>query len=229
VAIDPRKRQKKLERRKAKDKSRDKALAVSQLRRLAIQSAQASSGEILDCLVPKTLWDEGIGNILFSRELDAGRVAHATFLIDTFCLGVKDAAFFVSPRDEYDHVIRDRLISRFEYQTRSPAFVRKLVEESIIYARSLGFEPHPDYQQAKAIFGDVDANACREVFAFGKDGKPFLISGLNDSPQRCARIVMTLTERCGAGGFDYLLHFPQSKLAAAGLSRFGLTSAREDA
>jgi hypothetical protein len=228
MAIDPRKRQKKLERRKAKDKARNRAVAVSQSRRIANRFERVGGGRILDCLVPTDLWDDGIGQVLISREMDNGHVAHATFLVDAFCLGVKDVVFAVSSRGEYDRLLGS-LVDKFEYDNCSGEFLRKLVEDSVAYARSVGLEPHSDYQQAQAIFGDLDASRCPQQFTFGRSGKPLFICGPNDSPQRCARIVTALTDRCGPGGFDYVLHLPQSKLAAAGLSRFGLISASESA
>jgi hypothetical protein len=38
---------------------------------------------------------------------------------------------------------------------------------------------------------------------FGKDGKPFFMSGPYDTPARCRRIIDTLTRRCGPEGFHY--------------------------
>jgi hypothetical protein len=228
MAIDPRKRQKKLERRKAKDKARNRMAAVSQARWQANRFERAGSGRIVECLVPKALAADGIGGLVISRDLAGDSVAYATFLVDLLCLGVKDVAFGIVSHAEYDRLI-ERLVEKFEYDSRSAEFVRKLVEESVAYARSVGIEPHRDYDRAKAIFGDVDASACQEHFEFGRDGKPLFVSGPSDSPQRCARIVTALTDRCGVGGFDYLVHLPQSKLAAAGLSRLGLTSSNEGA
>ena len=42
-------------------------------------------------------------------------------------------------------------------------------------------------------------------FQFGKDGKPFYVSGPYDSPVKSRRIVDTLEKRCGPGGYDYLV------------------------
>ena len=45
-----------------------------------------------------------------------------------------------------------------------------------------------------------------ETFPFGRDGKPFYVSGPNDSPTRIRRILDTLVKCVGEGGFDYLVH-----------------------
>ena len=119
-------------------------------------------------------------------------------------------------------MLRDKLAGEAGLEPYPPEYIRKLVEDAVEYARSIGFEPHADYQEAKAIFGDIDASACREEFQFGHEGKPFFISGPHDSPAKCARIVRTLLDHCGQGNFDYLLRLSEADMLAAGLSKFVL-------
>ena len=73
------------------------------------------------------------------------------------------------------------------------------------YVKNLGFEPTPDYRIARLIFGDIDAGACPVSFTFGKGGKPFYITGPNDTPAFQRRIVKQLERRCGPGAYDYLV------------------------
>jgi hypothetical protein len=54
------------------------------------------------------------------------------------------------------------------------------------------------------LVGDIPL--APETFSFGNDGKPFVMSGPNDSPTRIRRIVDTLAKRAGPGGFDYVVH-----------------------
>lgn len=218
MTLDPRKRQKKLERKKAKDKEKRQALAVRESKTLAHRFARAETGPVIDSFLPAVLWEQGIGSVVLARDLGGGRVAFASFLLDIYCLGVKDVFFEIASRDEYVRVLRDKMKREFGIEKQSPEFVRKLVEEAVEYARSLGFEPHPDYSQAKAIFGDLDVLLCREEFSFGREGKPFFISGPNDSPAKCSQIVRTLAERCGVGNFDYLVRLSPSQMMSAGLA-----------
>src|SRR5262245_38696707 len=89
------------------------------------------------------------------------------------------------------------------FRVLHPTCARKLVEGAEAYARDLGFSPHPDYQRARRIFGDLDPTACPTHYTFGKDGKPFFMSGPYDTPARCRKIIDTLTRRCGPEGFHY--------------------------
>lgn len=82
-----------------------------------------------------------------------------------------------------------------------------MVGDAVEYARLLGLEPHSDDHQAKAILGDIDAAACREAFEFGRDGKPFFVSGPYDGPARCRKIVAALHENRGPGQYDDVAQF----------------------
>lgn len=117
-----------------------------------------------------------------SRQLSDGTIAFAVFLVDRYCLGVKDVMADILSRYEYDTQIAHKMRSEFTSKEVSPAAARKLVEAAIEYARGLGLSPHPDYQRAKLIFGAINPAECTEQFEFGKDGKPLFIAGPHDTP-----------------------------------------------
>src|SRR5947209_19536193 len=106
MARDERKRQQQLVRKAAKRKQ--KALG---LKSAASQSTSAMSparqmqlaltAPIHECLVPEGLFGMGIGEVLFGRKLPNGDVAASLFLLDVYCLGVKNAFFRVF--SEYDY------------------------------------------------------------------------------------------------------------------------------
>ncbi|MSR57797.1 MAG: hypothetical protein EXS05_09000 [Planctomycetaceae bacterium] len=204
MALDPRSRQKKIERRKAKEKSKERAQKEWN-QRLEAQTVQAiSTAPILHCCAIGTIFERGFGQVLISRELPNRKVAFASILLDLYCLGAKDAMFHVTERGQYDRQMYGHMTATFETVTLKPACARKLIEGAVEYARNLDFQPHPDYSQAKRIFGDIDPAACEQTFVYGKDGKPFYIAGPNDSSDRCTRIMRSLHTRCGPGGYHFL-------------------------
>jgi hypothetical protein len=203
--MDPRKRQKKLERRKAKEKAKKKVLATRNPGDPAVRIERAASAPILHCSTTDVLWDQGMSHVLVSRKLNSGNVAFAAFLVDMYCLGVKDALFNVTSRSRYDWELCDKLFRDREIFKLEPEEARKLVEGAVEYAGELGFPPHPDYLKAKRIFGNIDAGACTKKFVYGKDGKPYFVAGPYDNPSRCRRIISTLTDRCGPDGFHFTM------------------------
>jgi len=174
---------------------------------MASQIALAVNAPIHECLVPANLFERGIGNLVFSRSLPGERMALAMFLLDVFCLGVKDTFFAVVGRDEYDRRLRSWREAE-SLQRIDPAGLRKLVEGGVVYARELGFNPSPDYVVVHKIFGDVEATACPSHFQYGHAGKPFYISGPNDTAIKVQTILDQLQRRVGPGNFDYLVMEP---------------------
>lgn len=150
------------------------------------------------------LFESGIGHVLLSRVVNTRKVAFGAFLLDVYCLGAKNAFFREEPFTRYDE-IRQHLFENDPMIETTPPFVRKLVEDGVKYAKSIGFQPHKDYQIAKQIFGDIDSGSCTVDFTFGQDGKPFFVSGPNDTPQRCREIYEILERNCGSGNFDYMI------------------------
>src|SRR5262249_42995282 len=163
---------------------------------------RAASAPIHECLAPDRLFEDGMGNVTISRKLPSGLLGISFFLLDIYCLGVKDAFFRTLSELEYRAYLRNNPPGGFE--NMSPACMGKLVEDAEDYARDLGFSPHPDYQLAKKIFGDIDKSQCAAVFEFGKDGKPFFFAGPNDTPAKSRKIIETLANRCGPDGFHYI-------------------------
>src|ERR1700739_3982629 len=152
------------------------------------------------------LFDSGCGYLVVSRFKADGRVESGFFLLDVFCLGVKDAGFhcFNSIAD-YQENLLGRLFPDEDRMRMTLAAARKLTEEAISYARGLGFSPGADYKKASRVFGGVTTANCDEQFVFGKDDKPFYIQGPSDSPARVERILRALEARCGEGGYHYIV------------------------
>ena len=153
----------------------------------------AAKAPIADAYTPEGLFETGLGTVWFSRRLEDGRYAVSAFLVDTYCLGVKNAMYNIFPPDHY-HAELEKFLQRSSEQfvARDAAYARKLVELATAYAHQLGIEPHDDYKIAKLIFGDVDASSCEATFNFGRGGKPCYISGPGDTPADLRRILKQL-------------------------------------
>jgi hypothetical protein len=205
MPTDPRKRQKKVERRTAKRKEKKHQLVRAQPSGMAERLQMATRYPVLHSVITDSVWESGMGSVIFSRAVPDGTVAFAVFLIDRCCLGVKNALFAVLPKSVYESKYHRGILSRTPGPDVPPEKARRFVEAAVEYAHALGFAPHPDYLKAKLIFGDVDASACTEDFEFGKDGKPYFTSGPNDSQARCRQIINTLMRTCGEGNFHFMM------------------------
>lgn len=158
-----------------------------------------------EAFVSSNLFELGMGYVILSRFRSEGRVESGVFLLDTYCLGAKDAMFVQLDIADYENDLLERFASQSPLESIEPSCARKLVEDAVRYAAGLGFQPHPDYRKGCRVFGGTDPGACTRQFVFGYHGKPHYVQGPHDSPQRVARILATLKARCGEGNFTYVV------------------------
>jgi yecA family protein len=134
-----------------------------------------------------------------------GRVQLGAFLVDVWCLGIREAAF---AEDFSEGEFRDsleRYLQEDDRQPIHPACAKKLIEGAVAYAKQFGFAPDHDFKKARRVFNGMETSACPETFTFGKAGKPFFVPAEDDSRGRIERVLSMLEARCGAEGFDYIL------------------------
>lgn len=147
----------------------------------------------------------GLVGVLVAREgRRAGEVSACGFLVDTYCLGVKDA---LGPhrveRRELPAFV-DRFFGPFAGEpVEAPTdLARHLVWGAVAYAGDLGFEPHPDFHAAADHLGALEEPSA---ISFGRDGKPFYVEGPEDDTDR---ILATLERRLGYDNFHFLVSAP---------------------
>lgn len=214
MAITARQRQKKLE-----QKNKKKALAKKALRELTQSKTRASfhaQYPIHECLVPDGLFQTGLASIFVARRVPDGTLAVSSFILDVYCLGVKDAFFYVLSEYDYEHKLKAPMIAQHEdqqFESIHVLCVKKLIEGAVEYARALGFSPHPDYRKAKALLGDMDTGACPVRYEYGRESKPCYIRGPNESIARAREIVAQLAGKCGEGNFDYIVQLDEEPAA----------------
>ncbi len=208
MAIDEKRRQKKLARKAAKRKKvlREKKASQREMDATSLRGLihLASNSPIHECLVPKGIFDLGLGDVIISRKMPDGSIAASVFLVDTYCLGVKNCFFRVVSPYEYESRMTD-LRQEEGVEGVEPEYAVKLIEDAVSFAKGLGFNPHKEYPLVKKIFGNIDPSACPSKFEFGKDGNPFYVSGPNATQADSDRIISLLNERFGPEGFHYMV------------------------
>lgn len=159
---------------------------------------------LLGVWVSNGLWEQGIGHVIVARRGSGGKVLFVDFLVDVYCLGIKDLSLACEKESRFKGFlsIMDEQLGR---QVILPAHARKLLEGAVAYAESLGFPPPGDARKALRLLHDSDPATCETSFAYGKQGAPFYVSGPNDSAERRQQIVATLERSCGAGNFHFLV------------------------
>lgn len=156
-----------------------------------------------EAYIKKDWQESGQAYVVAARLRDNGAVELGALLLDTWCLGVKDAVFVDDYTEEgYRDALKNHLPDD-ERQAVHPAYAKKLIEGAVAYAQQFGFAPHRDYKKTRRIFNGVDPEACTEIFTYGKDGKPCFVASEDDAPERIDRILAMLEAHCGTMGFEF--------------------------
>ncbi|TVP97319.1 MAG: hypothetical protein EA381_15310 [Planctomycetaceae bacterium] len=200
-------RQKKLAKKRSKELRQKQELARRNqaMKSLVGQMQWASQYPVHQCYVSETIFGpQGIGPVFLSRKLSDGRIAFMYALIDSKCLGIKDAGGRLCTPGEFDEIVRG-MNGTGQLIPHDASFVRKLVEDAIDYAESIGFSPHADYRRVSALWGDIDSSTCDEEFTFGYEGQPFYVAGPFDDESRQRFIYRRLCQTVGEGNFHFTM------------------------
>ncbi|TVR19781.1 MAG: hypothetical protein EA387_12740 [Nitriliruptor sp.] len=153
----------------------------------------------------------GLVGVLVARgpRSTGGEVSACGYLVDTYCLGVKDA---LPPRRMRERRLPDFVDRFFDGFGTAPVeapieLARHLVWGAVEYARGLGFEPHPDLRLAAGHLGPL-TEPC--AIGFGRDGKPYYVQGLSDDPDR---VLRTLHRTVGQDNYHFLVGVDAFELA----------------
>lgn len=145
---------------------------------LTARVLRAAHAPIRHCLVPETLFDAGIGTVILARGITASYLTLGVFLVDTWCLGIKDTYFRSLDAEDFEMMIDDTT----PMASVDPSYARKLLRAAAAWAASIGFSPHRDFVAVERLFGDVRADASDVTFQFGREGKVLYVPGPRESP-----------------------------------------------
>ena len=179
-------------------------------------SEGGSLAPIADCFVNKScrdalfnpvneldIFDEigGLGLVFVSRKTGYERYTVSTYLIDYWCLGLKDTWGIKKFNGSQYQQLKSKCYSNFKdgYSSITLPQAQAIVYGSIEYAKSFGLRPHRDFEATKEHLGQP--NELIEL-SFGRNGKPCYIQGPHDDTPG---ILKALKNHLGEGNFDYLM------------------------
>ncbi|MDE5871246.1 MAG: DUF1186 family protein [Muribaculaceae bacterium] len=146
------------------------------------------------CYINPDWQENGMAHVIVTRNRAGGNIVYGSFLIDTFCLGVKDAEYAidftaVELEDALQHFRSNHELVETDYNK-----IHNLIYGAIEFAEEGGIAPVKEFAPASYILEeDTDAIPLIE-YEYGKDGKHFLIIG-EDGVER--RYLKTLFDHLG--------------------------------
>ncbi len=162
---------------------------------------KARTLEIGDCFINESYKENGLGHIIVSRLHKGGRKTIGCYMVDTYCLGVKDAFCRVRMEDyEYDDFI-NTLEKEYHLMKISYNEAHNLIYGAIEFADEAGISPCKDFALAKYIL-EEDTEAIPLIeYEYGKDGKHLLVVS---SQKEADRYLPALRANLGSD-FNYII------------------------
>jgi hypothetical protein len=190
-------------------KAQRRKQVVAQKRRIETMEAslparvlRAADAPIQHCLLTEDLFEIGMGTLIVARGATPHLLASGVFLLDVFCLGIKDVMFESLERDEFARYV-EATDAGSPLVSIAPSDARKLLRDLAAWSQSIGFPPHRDFAAIERIFGDVSADESEADFPFGRDGKPIYIPGPFESATVIRRRIEQLQKHLGEDGFEF--------------------------
>jgi hypothetical protein len=167
----------------------------------AARIQQAAKMPVLKCLLAPNLFEAGIGAAVLIRGVSREEQHVGTFMLDTFCLGVKDSFFRVLDRQDADAMMAS-LQAADAVEPVDPSEVRKLLHDLVAWAGANGFPPHKHYVLIETLFGDVVPADTDFTPRFGRDGKVVYMPGPLETAAEIRRRTVMVQSRFGAAAVD---------------------------
>ncbi|MBR6284227.1 MAG: hypothetical protein IKR25_08050 [Muribaculaceae bacterium] len=153
------------------------------------------------CYISSDLVECGEGMVIVSRLHNGGRVSLAAYLVDSYCLGVKNTYFNLrlEPYEFEDHI--HNINADLELREITYEEAHNWVWGSVAWAEKAGIKPHKDFAITKMMLDQADACATMDL-EFGRNGEHFLVV---NTMQELDHYLPTLRDHLGED-FDYTVN-----------------------
>ena len=148
-------------------------------------------------------WEEnGIANVLVTRRKRNGELIGVMFLVDTFCLGVKDVSL-IPPMDEDEMWDKLKKFNDHIGLEEIPYVeAHNIIYGAVAFAEDAEIPPCKDFEWASGILEEDTDDIPLIEYEFGKDGKYCLFL---DSDDIEAKKWIPALEKCLGDKFTYIV------------------------
>lgn len=149
------------------------------------------------CYINKGWAESGFASIVVSRNHINGNFTFAVYLVDLYCLGVKDTFYDFNVNTEFTELL-NKLEGQQEMEEIEYALAHNIIYGGVEYAEDLGFKPHKDFAVSQYLLEEDDDRVELIDIQFGMNGKPAILLGKEKHP---ANVIATLERTVGKGNF----------------------------
>lgn len=145
------------------------------------------------CYITENIKACGEGNIFVTRVHKNGKVSMGVFLVDIFCLGVKDA-FYKLRMDEFEFERMEEKFDAMGIIECSYEEAHNWIYGAIAFAEEGGITPHPGFVLTQYFLEEDTDDVPLIEYDFGENGKHLLIA---NSKLEASKYVPTLKKNLG--------------------------------
>lgn len=149
------------------------------------------------CYINEGWAESGFASIVVSRNHINGNFTFAVYLVDLYCLGVKDTFYDFNVNIEFTELLnklkKEQNIEEIDY-----TLAHNIIYGGVEYAEDIGFKPHKDFEISRYVLEEDDEHIELIDIQFGLDGKPAIVIGKEKHP---ANIIATLERTVGKGNY----------------------------
>lgn len=189
---------------KKKSKSKNKGQQQAALSPYRFMREKARTLPIGKCYIAPPDWqEEGMAHVIVTRVRPSGNLVMAAFLVDTFCLGVKDVGYHenMSPSDfegYLNNYKRGIGLEEISYNE-----VHNIIYGAMAFAEEGGIKPVKEFDPAGYILEEDTDDIPLIEYDFGKNGKHFLVV----SPDRKEMPYYHILKKNLGDDFEYVMPY----------------------
>lgn len=158
---------------------------------------RARSLPIGKCFINENWKEAGNSTVIVSRNHSNGNFTYGLFLVDLFCLGVKESLYYFNEYSKFNEMIDDIKQNEDLVEIDYP-LAHNIIYGGVEYAASLGFKPHKSFDVSQYLLEEDDDRVELIDIEFGYNGQPAVFVGKEKHPQN---IIGTLERNVGKGNF----------------------------
>ena len=157
--------------------------------------------EIGKCYVSDDIEAMGEGHVIVTRKHTGGKISMAVYLVDIWCVGVKDS-FYRLRLEDYEF---EDMIGTYHFGLRECSYheAHNWIYGAIAFAEEAGIKPDKSFIVTQYMLEEDDDNIPLIEYEYGKNGKHTLVT---HSRLEASRYLPLLEKNLGEGNYDFILN-----------------------
>ena len=162
---------------------------------------KARSLEIGTCYVTDNMKSVGEGHVIVTRRHKGGKVSVAFYLVDIWCLGVKDSFYRLRmDEDEFEQMLGDYKLGLRECSYEE---AHNWVFGAIAFAEEAGIEPDKSFNLTQYMLEEDDDDIPLIEYEYGENGQHLLVA---HSKLEASRYLPLLEKNLGKDNYKYIIN-----------------------